>query len=120
MVHYDSLLQNTTDFITKCDSYFITKCDRSLLQNESVFLLQNANVLLQKTTIITNCDDCTTECDVYYKLRQYDKKFKSFLKQTPEVSIKTFCRKWEGETLPLRFFIYKQLKNAKTNTILTI
>ena len=23
-----------------------------------------------------------------------------FLKQTHEVSIKTFCRKWEGETLP--------------------
>ena len=38
----DSLLQNATDIITKCDSYFITKCDSSL-----------------------------TKCDVYYKLRQY-------------------------------------------------
>ena len=25
---------------------------------------------------------------------------KSFLKQTLKVSIKTFCRKWEGETFP--------------------
>ena len=28
-----------------------------------------------------------------------------FLKQTFEVSIKTFCRKWVGETLPKWFFI---------------
>ena len=27
----------------------------------------------------------------------------------PEVSIKTFCGKWKGETLPKRFFIFKQL-----------
>ena len=33
LIHYDSLLQNVTDVITKCDSYFITKCDISLLQN---------------------------------------------------------------------------------------
>ena len=46
LIHYDSLLQNATDIITKCNRYFITKCDRSLLQNESGFLLQNATVLL--------------------------------------------------------------------------
>ena len=34
----NSLLQNATDVITKCD--------RSLLQNALVFLLQNATVLL--------------------------------------------------------------------------
>ena len=33
LILFVSLLQNTTDIITKCDSYFITKCDRSLLQN---------------------------------------------------------------------------------------
>ena len=64
LIHYDSLLQNAIDIITKCDSYFITKCDRSLLQNASGVLLQNETVLLQKVTIIT-------KCDVYYKLRQY-------------------------------------------------
>ena len=31
------------------------------------------------------------------KWQMQDKKFKSFLKQTSEVFIKTFCRKWEGE-----------------------
>ena len=31
LIHYDSLLQNVTDIITKCDSYFITKYDRNLL-----------------------------------------------------------------------------------------
>ena len=33
MTPYDTLLQNATDIIIKCDSYFITKCDKSLLQN---------------------------------------------------------------------------------------
>ena len=28
------------------------------------------------------------------------RKFKSFLKQTSESFINTFCRKWEGETRP--------------------
>ena len=64
LIHCDSLLQNATDIITKCDRYFITKCDKSLLQNASGFLLQNATVLLQNATVIT-------KCDVYYKLRQY-------------------------------------------------
>ena len=64
LIRYDSLLQNATDVITKCDSYFITKCDRSLLQNASGFLLQNTTVLLQNATVII-------KCDVYYKLRQY-------------------------------------------------
>ena len=56
LIHYETLLQNATDIITKCDSYFITKCDRSLLQI-AMILLQNATVI--------------TKCDIYYKLRQY-------------------------------------------------
>ena len=52
---FDSLLQNATDFITKCNSYFITKYDRSLLQN--------ATVLLKNATVITNCDDFITRYD---------------------------------------------------------
>ena len=47
LIRYDSLLQNATEVITKCDSYFITKCNRSLLQNASGFLLQNTTILLQ-------------------------------------------------------------------------
>ena len=39
LMHFDSLLQNATDIITKCDSYFITKCERSLLQTRSGFSL---------------------------------------------------------------------------------
>ena len=70
LIHYDSLLQNAPDIITKCNSYFITKCDRILLQNASGFLLQNATVLLQNTTVITNCDDFITKCDSYYKMRR--------------------------------------------------
>ena len=56
LVHYDSLLQNATYIITKCDSYFITKCDRSLLQN--------ATVLIEDATVIK-------KYDFYYKLRHY-------------------------------------------------
>ena len=30
LICYDTLSQNATDIITKCDSYFVTKCNRSL------------------------------------------------------------------------------------------
>ena len=61
-MHYDNLLQNATDIITKCDSDLITKCGRSLLQNVSGFLLQNV-------TVITNCDNFITKCDSYYNMQ---------------------------------------------------
>ena len=77
LIRYDSLLQNATDVITKCDSYFITNYDRSLLQNASGFLLQNGTVLLQNAIVITKYDDFMTKCDVYYKLRQYTKREKT-------------------------------------------
>ena len=63
LIHYDTLLQNATDIITKCNSYFITKCDRSLPQNAPAFLLQNVTVLLQNVTVTTNCDDFITKCN---------------------------------------------------------
>ena len=69
LIHYKTLLENATDILTKCDSYFITKCGKSLSQNASGFLLQNATVLLQNAIAITNCDDFTTICDSYYKMR---------------------------------------------------
>ena len=69
LIRCDSLLQNATYIITKCNSYFIIKCDRSLLQNASGFLLQNlqfyykmcpllqiATILLQNATFFRNCD----------------------------------------------------------------
>ena len=70
LICYNSLLQNATDVITKCDSYFTTKCGRSLQQNRSVFLLEDATVLLQNVTVITNCDNFITKCDSYYKMRR--------------------------------------------------
>ena len=70
MIRYDSLLQNATDIMTKCDSCFIAKCDRRLLQNASGFLLQNATVLLQNVTVIANCNDFIRKCDTYYKMRR--------------------------------------------------
>ena len=72
LIHYDNLLQNVTDVITKCNSCFIIKCDRSLLQNALGFLLQNATVLLQNVTVITKCNNFITKCNVYYKLQQYN------------------------------------------------
>ena len=63
LIHYDSLLQNATNIITKCDSYFIRKCDRSLLQNASGFSLQNATVLSQNVTAVTSCNDFITKYD---------------------------------------------------------
>ena len=59
LINCDTLLQNATDIITKCDSYFITKCVRFFITNIATVLLQNATVI--------------TKCDVYYKLRQYNR-----------------------------------------------
>ena len=81
LIHNDSLLQNATDIITKCDSYFITKCDRSLLQIASVILFQNATVyyktrqLLQIAAILLQNMTAITKCDAFYKLRQYTRLF---------------------------------------------
>ena len=65
MVHYETLLQNAADIITKYNSYFIKKRDKRLLQNELGFLLQNVTVLLA-----TSCNSYAN-CDVYYKMRWY-------------------------------------------------
>ena len=59
MIYYDTLLQNATGIITKCDGYFITKCDKSLLQNVSGFFI--------------------TKCDSYYKLRRFYYKMRQLL-----------------------------------------
>ena len=64
MVHYNTILQNATDLITKRVSYFITKYSKRLLQNALGFLLKNATILLQNATAIT-------KSNVYYKMRQY-------------------------------------------------
>ena len=71
LIRYNSLLQNMTDVITKCDSCFITKCDRNLLPSASGFLLKNTAVLLQNGTIWLQNATVITKCDVYYKLRLY-------------------------------------------------
>ena len=39
---------------------------------------------------------------------------KLFEKQTFEVSMKTFSRKWEGEALPKLFFTYKKLDKCQS------
>ena len=51
-----------------------------VIQNAFGFLLQNvsafcykmhfATVLLQNNTVFTNCNDCITKCDNYYKMRR--------------------------------------------------
>ena len=58
LIHYDSLLQNATDIITKCDSYCITKCDKmcQVFYYKMRQLLQIATILLQSATFIINCD----------------------------------------------------------------
>ena len=67
LIRYDSLLQNATDVIRKCNSYFITKWTRSLLQNMTGFLLQNVIVLLQNVTVITKCNNFITKCELLQK-----------------------------------------------------
>ena len=65
MIHYDTLLQNATDIITKCD--------KNLLKNVSGFLLQNAAVLLQFTTVNIKCLDFITNAAVITNSKVYCK-----------------------------------------------
>ena len=62
LVHYETLLQNATEIITKCD--------KSLLQNALGILFQNATVLLQNVTVVTKCVDFIINCNSYYKMRR--------------------------------------------------
>ena len=54
LVHYDTLLHNAINVITKRD--------KSLLQCASGLLLQNA-------TVTTKCVDFITKCDNYHKMQ---------------------------------------------------
>ena len=60
LIHYDSLLQNVADIITKCVSYFITKCDSIITNWDSYYKLRQfchkVRQLLQNATFITICD----------------------------------------------------------------
>ena len=79
LVHYDTLLQNSADIITKCDNYFITKCGKSLLQDASGFISQNSTVLFQNTKVISKCDNFIRKCDVYSKILRYEDVFLIFI-----------------------------------------
>ena len=57
LVHYDTLLQNPTDIITKGHSRFITKFGKGFLQIVSDVLLQYLTPLLQNSAFITKCVD---------------------------------------------------------------
>ena len=48
LIRYDSLLQNATDIVTKCDSNFITKCDRFITKCGSYYKIRR---LLQIATV---------------------------------------------------------------------
>ena len=58
LIHYDSLLQNATDIITKYDNYFITKCARFFNYKMRHFYYKIGQ-LLQTTTFVTTCDSIT-------------------------------------------------------------
>ena len=62
LVHYDSLLQNATDIITKFDSYFITKYEKSLSKHSS-----------------TKCYNFIAKCNGYYKMRRFYYKMRQLL-----------------------------------------
>ena len=56
-IHYDTLLKNATDIITKCNSYFITQCNKGLLQNATKVYYKKwqITILLQNAIVITKC-----------------------------------------------------------------
>lgn len=60
-IDYQSLLQNATGNITKCDSYFSRKCDKSLSQNAPGFFVTKYDSSVTKKprllqiTIVHSC-----------------------------------------------------------------
>ena len=62
LIHYDSLLQNATDIITKCSSYFIIRSTEFYYKMRQVFYYKTRQFyykmwqLLQNETFITNCN----------------------------------------------------------------
>ena len=70
LIHYDRLLQNATDVITKYDNNFITECCRNLLQIPSGFFYKMQLCYYKMWQLFTNCDDFIIKCDSYYKMRR--------------------------------------------------
>ena len=72
LVHYETALHNTTDIITKCDSYFIRKCERTLsiffliIEFRRIFLYMSKCVRF----FITKCSSFVIKWDSYYKMRR--------------------------------------------------
>ena len=64
LIPYDSLLQNTTDVITKCDSYFITKWDSYYKMGQ---FYNKMRQILQSAIFIKNCNSTTTYLTCYSK-----------------------------------------------------
>ena len=58
-IHCDTLLQNATDIIIKCNSFknFITQCNKGLLQNATKLYYKKwqITILLQNPIVITKC-----------------------------------------------------------------
>ena len=69
LLHDETVLQNSTNIITKCDSYFITKCDKHLLQYTSGFFTSKCNSFIVK-------------CDRYYKMQRFRYKIWQLLQNT--------------------------------------
>ena len=57
LIHYDSLLQNATDIIRKCDSCFIIKCDKKFITKSVGFFI------IKRKSFFTKCHS-------YYKMRR--------------------------------------------------
>ena len=62
MIHYGTLLQNSTAIL-------LQNATKVYYKMRQVFFSQNATVLLQNATVITNGDYFITKCDSYYKMR---------------------------------------------------
>ena len=73
LIHYDSLLQNATDIITKCDRYYY--------KMRQLFYYKMRQKLITKCVrcFITKCNSFITKCDSYYKFRQLYYKMRRLL-----------------------------------------
>ena len=70
-VYHDTLLQNPTDIITKCNRYHY-KMQQISLQNarQLSYYKMRQNFITKRVRIfITKWDSCITNCDSYYKMR---------------------------------------------------
>ena len=103
LVHYDTLLQNMTDIITKYDSCFFYKMRQEFIRKRVSFFTPK-------------CGSFITKCNSYYKLQQLYYKMRRLLQiATVQTNIKEIP--YNSNSLQIREIYCSKSRKAKERNI---